>query len=504
MQQEKLIKQNNFIFVLLLTYLIFLALSLLPIWINKYLPLQDYASHLSRMYIISNIQTDTYLQQFYNIKFEILPNLAMDLIVPVLSKIFPLEISGKIMVSLVIIAMTSGSFFLNYVLSKRMTFLPLLSFLFVFNEAFIKGFINFLFGVGVAIWCIGLWILMRRQKQWLKIIVFNILSTILFFCHLYVLGIYVVTVVIFEFSTIAQNRNLKQSAMELLTTFSQFIIPTILYFNSPTSGSPIELSLASIYTKLFEYPLKTLSPYKLSLNKITLSVLIIIIIWEFYRKRIVFKNSMLLPILALVLIYFLIPQGLSTGANTDWRLLIPLALLTISSMDFSPNYKTFNIIISTVLVFLFSAQTYIVTYKWMSYQNQHREIVSLIERIETGSRIFYIRGFSYYIDDCYPFMQAATYAIIKKSAFVPSLFAFEAQQPVRFNTKKVSVIRYKNAQVCPRYEESIYKQVDWSTLVKEYDYVLLGKEEILPDVPKSLLTQVFAGKNNVLYKTTAK
>lgn len=502
---NKTLNQQKEFLVFLSIYFVFLGLALLPIWLNQYLPLQDYANHLARMHIINNIQIDPYLQKFYTVKFDIIPNLAMDFIIPVLSKVFPLEITGKIMVSLTIVTLTSGCLFLNYALFKQFSFVSFLSFLFVFNEAFIKGFINFVFGIGVVFWCIGIWILISERKPWVRILLFNLLCSILFFCHLFAIGVYSIVVIVYEIANIFPKKNIKQSILELIVVLTQFITPAILYLNSPTSSSKLKLdfSLATIYKKILIYPLTLLSPYKPTLNRITICVLIAIIIFEFCRKRIIFNKAFLLPILLLIFIYFIIPGNLSTGANTDWRLLLPIVILFISSINFSPKYKLFNPVISIILVLVFLTHTSTVTYKWLSYQSEYREIVNLVEKIEVGSRLFHIRGFSQFIDDCYSFGYAPTYAVIKKSAFVPSLFAFETQQPLRFNTNSISVIEYKDSLVCPRYVGFIYQNVDWQTLLNQYDYLLLGKEEILPNLPKTMISKVSEGKNNILYKKGA-
>lgn len=44
------------------------------------------------------------------------------------------------------------------------------------------------------------------------------------------------------------------------------------------------------------------------------------------------------------------------------------------------------------------------------------------------------------------------------------------------------------------------KKVDWDTVIKEYDYVLLSQRQLLKDVPQTLLTKVFQRKYTILYK----
>ena len=497
------LSRNKSFVLLIAVYSCLLILVLIPIWTTEYLPLQDYPNHMARMHIINHIDSDTYLQKYYNVKFDILPNLAMDVIVPLLSKLFTLEVAGKLMISLVFIIITSGSVFLNYALFGDHNYWPLTSFLLLFNEAFIKGFVNFLFGVGFALWCIGAWVLMRKRSAWTRITLFAILSSALFFCHLYAFCFYAVVIGTYELTIILKNKDLgfKRSLLQLLITCTQFIIPITFYYLSAPAGSLSKLTYATIYTKLFHYPFHLLSNYAPLLDKVTLVSLVLLIIVGLSSKRLKINNAIILPISILLIIYFCLPRNLSTGANTDWRLLMPLTLLALSGMHLLADKRVFSIAVSIILMLLLTLNVHTVTKKWAMFQDEYKEIMTLIENIEEGSRIYTIRAYSSYREECYPFMHAPTYAAIKRSAFIPSLFALSTQQPVRFNEENVPVMQQSSSPICPGYDASMYQAVDWDSLIKQYDYVLVGKEELLQEIPRSSMNKLYKGENYALYKT---
>ena len=56
-----------------------------PVFLVAVPPLADYVNHLARMRVISVQGIDPNLSAFYKIDWQLIPNLAMDLIVPVLS-----------------------------------------------------------------------------------------------------------------------------------------------------------------------------------------------------------------------------------------------------------------------------------------------------------------------------------------------------------------------------------------------------------------------------------
>src|ERR1700712_4883872 len=69
--------------------ILFAALTLLisiPIWTHPLPPLSDYVNHLARMQVIATIHNNPVLANFYEINWQVIPNLTMDFIVPVLAR----------------------------------------------------------------------------------------------------------------------------------------------------------------------------------------------------------------------------------------------------------------------------------------------------------------------------------------------------------------------------------------------------------------------------------
>ena len=70
-------------------FVLFLVCTLLisiPIWTHPLPPVSDYINHLARMHVIATIHKNPLLANFYEIDWKIIPNLTMDLIVPVLAR----------------------------------------------------------------------------------------------------------------------------------------------------------------------------------------------------------------------------------------------------------------------------------------------------------------------------------------------------------------------------------------------------------------------------------
>ena len=65
------------------------ALTLLisiPIWTHPVPPLSDYVNHLARMQVIATLSKNPQLAQFYEMNWQVIPNLTMDFIVPPIAR----------------------------------------------------------------------------------------------------------------------------------------------------------------------------------------------------------------------------------------------------------------------------------------------------------------------------------------------------------------------------------------------------------------------------------
>ena len=67
----------------------------IPVLTHRLPPLSDYVNHLARMHVIDAIDSDPYLAKFYEIQWQIIPNLVMDLIVPALARVISVYHAGQ-------------------------------------------------------------------------------------------------------------------------------------------------------------------------------------------------------------------------------------------------------------------------------------------------------------------------------------------------------------------------------------------------------------------------
>ena len=153
---------------------LFVALTLLisiPVWTHPLPPLSDYVNHLARMHVIATIRSNADLARFYEIDWQIIPNLAMDLIVPFIGRYASIYLAGQIFTVGVFALIISGTLALNRTLVGRWSVLPFVALPLLYNYVFLVGLMNYMFGVGLALWAMATWIWLRERSWPLRLAV---------------------------------------------------------------------------------------------------------------------------------------------------------------------------------------------------------------------------------------------------------------------------------------------------------------------------------------------
>ena len=138
------------------------ALTLLisiPIWTHPLPPLSDYVNHLARMHVLATLHKNPQLARFYEIDWQIIPNLTMDLIVPLLARFMSVYLAGQIFIVGMFALTISGVMALNRTLTGRWTVFPLFALPLVYNYVFLVGLMNYIFGIAIALWALAGWVL---------------------------------------------------------------------------------------------------------------------------------------------------------------------------------------------------------------------------------------------------------------------------------------------------------------------------------------------------------
>src|SRR5579872_381120 len=111
----------------------FTLLISIPIWTHPLPPLSDYINHLARMQVLATLSKNPVLAGYYEIDWQVIPNLTMDLIVPFLARVMNVYLAGQVFMVGMFALIISGVMALNRALIGRWSVFPLFAFPLLYN-----------------------------------------------------------------------------------------------------------------------------------------------------------------------------------------------------------------------------------------------------------------------------------------------------------------------------------------------------------------------------------
>ena len=129
----------------------------IPVFLPDELPLQDYPPHIARLYILHAGTLNETISAYFGVNWHFVANLALEIFTYPLIEVFSPDIAGRIFICTSFFILTSGTIWVHRALGGK-GYWPYLSFLFLYSDVLIYGFIAFLFSCGLALWAFALWL----------------------------------------------------------------------------------------------------------------------------------------------------------------------------------------------------------------------------------------------------------------------------------------------------------------------------------------------------------
>jgi len=222
--------------VLPLAFTALLVLVAIPIIAEPLPPLTDYVNHLARMHVMARLDVNPVLAGFYEIRWAVIPNLIMDVLVPPLVPYFSVLRSGQIFLLLTVTLLVTGPMAIHRALWGRFSPWPLLAFPLVYNGIFLVGLVNYLLGTGIALWGVAGWIALRERAGWQRAVLSTAVVLTLFLCHLFAVGLYGMTLLAFEAWHLWRSPRRSRLVADLLAFGAPFLPVLPLILASPDLG----------------------------------------------------------------------------------------------------------------------------------------------------------------------------------------------------------------------------------------------------------------------------
>lgn len=416
-----------------ITFAVLLCAALAPVWLTPIPAMVDYPNHLARMYILSAAGTPD-ANPYYPTAWALYPNLAMDLLVPQFAKLMGVETATRLFLLISQMLIVGGALALEYVIKGRAQIAGFVALMFLYCLPFAWGFVNFEFGLGVALFGIAA-MLWAQEAPWpLRLAVNAAFVAALFAAHFFALGIYGATLGIVELWRAKQrNAAIAETALRLaVLALPALVLLTIMAETAGAIGGEgnewhVEFKPLWFFRIFNGYnlPVAALSMFGLG------------ILGNFLAKR---GYLTIAPVgvwlaIGFGILYVVMPSSLLGTSFVDFRVIAAAAFIMPAFCDVTiPDrvwfWRTLYAISAITL-----ANLMVVYFVWLSYRADYAALIASFAKLERGATV--LSGTTGLGDDPpfnnltdYPFYYAPTLAVHYAQAFVPNLFAAVGKQPV--------------------------------------------------------------------------
>jgi hypothetical protein len=494
------------------------AIASIPILLYPWPPLSDYINHLARMHVIAAVGRDPDLALFYQIEWQLIPNLMMDLIVPILQRVMNVYLAGQVYTIMSFVLILSGTLALNRQLYRHWSVLPLIAFPLLYNNVFLVGTMNYLFGIGLALWALTTWVALRERALALRLAVSTLFVLALFFCHLFAVGVYGLGLLAFELQRLLSMR---RQAPPVDRT-----VERRAWIDFVASGIPF----LPVVPLLLMSPTWTLRwDFTWELNGKLNGLLFVI---EVYSRPATFFLATIVAIAALFAVrhralqfhpfgwvllavggvtYLALPRVLFDTYMADQRLPIALAFMIIACAHLDLRDEFVRRGFATVLVLLLAVRAFEVQGVWRELSQGTTSFRESVRHIERGSKILVAYADPDNGDNARDLwlMHAACLAIIERSALVTTAFTVLGKQIMHVRRDYRDRVDTEDGtppsirQLLSHTEPADWDDDPpyWSQWTTDYDYLyILFTDRGYANPDPTRLTPVFAGNRFVLYQ----
>lgn len=491
-------------------FVVLCAAISVPVLTHKLPPLSDYVNHLARMYVIDAQGHDAYLDRFYEIHWQIIPNLMMDLVVPALARVVNIYLAGQFFLISIFVLIFSGTLVLNRALIGRWSALPLVAAPLLYNNLLLVGVANYLFGIGLMLWALAAWVALRERAWPWRYAVSAVFVIALFFCHLVSVALYGLGLFAFEAERLWRMRGWRSNAKlaEFCATAIPFLPVLPLLYESPTLGLATDNhweqngkldGILFVFNVYSEYVAFTL-----------IAIAAVALFWGIRRKLVRFSVMGWILLVLGGAVYLATPRVLFATYMADQRLPVGLVFMLVACLNVRFPRRMVRYGFAAVLATLVCVRVAEVEVMWNKLSKGVESLHQSVQYIERGAQVLVAYADPAGGDDVRDLglMHAACLAMIERSALVTTAFTVPGKQILRVRADYAdradtedgtppTVEKLLVVANDPAIEEAAY----WSDWTNTYDYVYVLFTEKGAENPDPLrLRLVQEGRRFQLYR----
>lgn len=448
------------------TFSILLLLQLSPIWFSPYPAMHDYPNHLARAYILHEYSISETFQGIYERDRGLIPNLAMDLIVPALMNIMTVETSSKIFLSFMVVGFNLGLHLIGLAIGGRPQWNALAATFFTYNFSVSYGFVNYMFGMGMFFITLSMWL--RFRSGWTLCRIFSV-SALAMICYISHLSAFVFLGISLACLTGIQVMKVKSFRLEQAIDLLPLIPPTLAYlWYSLGNENPAPMTwwhpLVIKKVTGLVYPFLS---FNLVIDVTLGTIFLLLMVLSLREKGVHFINRELVLLAGIFgILYLCAPMSGAQSSYVDRRFLLPAIVFFVLGLRIEDTKRMGRY----VVIGLISLSVIRIGEVWIYWNRVGQEVqaqVRILEHLPNGARLYPMiihdpSSAQGWLWDMH-FFFLPHYATIYRHAFVPTIYAWKGVHPLNLRSSKSHYVQVE--------QDTPFDRINWKAIFSEYDYL---------------------------------
>jgi hypothetical protein len=454
------------------------VLLVAPFFVFPDLPLYGLPDHIARQHILFGDGAPG-AAQYYEAYWRLVPNLAMEGFVFLFHRLIGIEGAVRLFLACTAAQLFWGALAVSLALHGKISRLGVLAALFVYNGPFLFGFVNLSFGLGMALWAFALWMIWR-QRVW-ALPVFAALASLILVAHLFAFAVYALLILTYEAAFLLKARRRKRKTLSpALLPLLHLLVPLAIYFGlMPREVAADEFYYTSALLKFSELR-SAVGFYNPSFDALSLLALLLGSVAMIHR--IALDRDVVLPLAALILVYFLLPHQFGDSTFVDYRIPAAAALLLAAAIDWRQGAAPRRRTVEAFILALFLLRWGVTMAQWQSWQADYAEYRAAFAQLPEGAKLLPLSADADVIDpeEHPPLAHMAALAVTLRGALIPSLFAeLDNQILVYREPYRALATQYPSAALAPQFDYVLLIRPDGISDPPPYDEIARGRSFVL-------------------------
>jgi hypothetical protein len=461
--------------------------AVLPLFLTSHLPLADLPSHLARQYIINHLHDYPAFQAFYQVKWALVPNLALDIFVLAASHLMSIDLAVRMFCVLSVALIFFGVKLISQSLGAERSRIYLITPMLCYGGPFQFGFLNYCFGIGLALVVFGFYLKYRCISTIRLTMIFAPCAFLLMLCHLAAFGLYAAAIGAYEFLNTERTQAGPHPFAGMLKRQIRaacHLVPPFLVFLalSPTASGGSEVRWGTFYDKLEAVAAITLfAKPRVELLLLTFAALGLALA---LLTRVASIRRNFVPILiAMALIWLAVPRVGLGGGFIDYRVPWGASFFLLAGLVPSGRRPRLSMLLGLLFGGLVIVRIGSIVEEWLSWEPTLAAIDNALSALPPGARLMVVEGQPNSTSAARrPALDhVAAYAVARRQAFEPQMFGSFSGQILYFR---------------PQYQNlwKLNPPSSLESLDSAYNYVLVLRPEFAKISPELNLVCERTGK----------